>query len=310
MAKKNKPRKVNVDMPGLEDFEIPAGAPPEAVEAMKLMQKAYTDPEGLNEEEFNAFMDIANALNEAEDAEISPENRKQAAKLGARAFELWQADDLDKAFETANEALDLNPREPTADLVNAVLSIEGDQEQFEAMGAISMQVDFEMRRENDDARVAVLEEVGAIARIQAGVAAFQAGHFESAIGPLAEVFENGSDEDAGTAMLFLVAALIGDDEGQSALDLMEDMPLSHPVFSWARVLARLSIGDPAREEFKIAISEAPRVYEYLTTKPLTDTQREEALKQGDQEAFAAHLFGRVLARRKALHKKLKKLAAT
>jgi len=159
MAKQK--RKVNVEMPGLEDFEIPPDAPPETADMMKLLQKAYADPEGLSEEEFNAFMGIANALSEAEDAAIAPEDREKAAALGAQAFELWQAGEVDEAFDKANDALDLNPSEPTADLVNAVLSIESDQEAFEAMAAISMQVEFELRRENDDRRTDLLEEIGA-----------------------------------------------------------------------------------------------------------------------------------------------------
>lgn len=309
MAKK-KTRKVNVEMPGLEDFEVPPDAPPEAADAMKLMQKAYTDPDGLSEEELAKFMEIADALNAAEEAAIDPEDRKQAAALGARAFDKLQAGDLDEAFKISTRALDLDPREPAADLVNAMLGIEDDQETFEAMGAISMQVDFEMRRDPEDDRAALLHKVRNIANTHAGLAAFQCGHFESAIGPLAETLESGDEENASAAALFLLAALIGNDEGESALDLIEYAEHPHQVMQWGKVLALLLLKreDDAAKAFKAAMKEAPTVYEYLITKPPTDERRQELLQAQDQDLLAAHLFATVFHRQKALRKKLIKLA--
>lgn len=305
---KMKPRKVNVEMPGLEDLEVPPDAPPEAAKLMKLLQKAYTNPEGLSETEFAKFMEMANAMTAAADAAIDPEDRQQAAEIGARAFGLWQANRYEEAFEKANEALDFNPQEPSANIVDALLSIEDDQEAFEAMSAISMQVDFELQRDNGHARIALLEAIRNLAHVQCGIAAYQCGHFESAIGPLMEALELGDGEQAGVASLFLVPALIGDDEAEEALRLIASAPEPHPIMEWGRVLALLALEKDATTAFKSAMEYAPRVFEYLVTAPLTDRQYEEALMAKDQVAYAAHLFRTLLRKRKKLNKALKQLA--
>jgi tetratricopeptide (TPR) repeat protein len=305
-----KGRKVNVELPGMESLEIPAGTPAEAAELMRLMQKAYNDPDSLTQEEFAAFMGIAEQMSAVHEASISPEDRKQSRKLGMRAFKLWKQGNAEEAFDVAQQALRMDEMEPVAMLVVGVMAIEDDQEAFEAMGAVSAQVDFELPREKNDKRIRVLREVAGAARIHGGIAAYQCGHFESACGPLSEALDSMDGSTAGTAALFLVPSLIGDDKAEDALELIGDAVNPHPIMDWGRVLALLSLNreGEAKIAFSAAMNQFPWVFDYLVASPLSDSAYQAGLAKQDQEVFAAHVIGTLLRERQKLDKALRKLA--
>lgn len=302
-GKQKKP--ANVDISDIDGFIKALGVVGEDAD---LMKKLYGDPDGATEAETEALMAVVERLSGAEESLISPQDRANAAAKAARAWQLYRADDSQAALDIAEEALDLNPQEPVADFVCAVQSLLDSRDLFEAMCSVSLQIDFELRRANDASRTALLKQVGELATFYAGIAAYNTGHFESAIGPLATLIDQGTDE-TGAAVLFLSLALIGAEQETEALDLISGLDDPHPALAWGKVLALLGLdrSDEAASALKDALAYAPNVHRILLSKSTSENQPMAAGAAHGPEAQASEMLQVLLQARKGLRKKFKAL---
>jgi tetratricopeptide (TPR) repeat protein len=308
MTKKKKMRKANVEMPGLDDLELPADAPPEMLELLALMQKGMEDPESLTEKELESFQGLVRSMSEEADSMIPPEDRAEAQAKAARAWMLLQAGEYEQAGEMAEEALDLNPQEPVAEFILAMMVTESEQEAFEAMCAINLQCELELEKNPDPQREELLREVYKTSAFHAAGAAIQAGHFESAIEPLIPLYKDENEDQAGPASITIVA-LIGIGDASRALEIIHELDPEDPIRLWSKVMALIANGDreAAADAFAAAHAQAPEVLEMLKNPPDEESLLREMATQSEIAQTVWYLRP-LYKHRKKIAKGLNKLA--
>lgn len=212
---------------------------------LELLLRAEADPDSISEEELEFMQSAVIRMNAAMVDDTPPKVCAEMHAKAARAWMLYRAGDLAAAVDLAAEVAELYPMEAISAGILAAVTQMAPDERYEALCAACESCRLELQQQVDRAREKMLLEAEPHWSGMAGLAAFEAGFYDSAAACLGEEVETRAEVPA-VVVAALLASLHALGDVESADDLVGEFgDVPGPAWQWMLVVHSIVLGDKA-----------------------------------------------------------------